>query len=653
MTPAELAALCAGVVPKGQGFMARCPAHDDHTPSLSIDPGITGVLLKCFAGCPTPTIVAALGLTMADLCPERASGPRVPVATYPYYDATGLLVYEVVRYTSPKTFRYRRPDPLRPGEWLWNIQGVPRVLYHLPQLLSSPLETPVYLVEGEKDVQTLEALGCLATTNPMGSDNGSGTKWLPAFTACLEARSVILLPDHDEAGEKHATYVSQQLHGVAAAVHVLRLPGLADKEDVTDWVHHGGTRQELDALVTSLMTPHALAVLRQTAEVARSELAWLWWPYLMRGALCMLDGDPGQGKSLLSLCLASTLSVGGMLPDQQGTLTVPAPYGTSLFFAAEDDVGAVTRPRLEYLGADLTRIYHFQGAQRTPGAPLQPFTLQDMDVLRDALEQIHPLLVVLDPIQAYFGSGVDMNRANETRQLLEPLAALAREYQCAMILVRHAAKGGGDGNGLAMMRGLGSVDLVAAARTALYVQEHPGNEHEALVCHSKSNASMRGRTLIFSKDKGEFAWAGVTRILGEDIAGSGRGPNPRERIEVALWLEKKLNDQFQFVTDLEMEAEVEGYSGAMLKKVKKMLKIKSKKMGFEESTWAWRLESLPIITQPPPSGYGSSSSSSSSTDSRDTRAPSHISIGYEDGVTMYAAETVENMNGKESQDVTF
>jgi putative DNA primase/helicase len=188
---------------------------------------------------------------MGDLFADEPTGRRGIVATYPYYNADGLLVYEVVRYANPKTFRQRRPHPARPGEWLWKMRDVPRLLYRLPKLLSSPLETLVYLVEGEKDVETLEALGCLATTNPMGSDNGTGNKWLPAFTACLTDRHVVLLPDHDTSGQIHVAYVARQLQGVAASVRILALPGLGDKEDVSDWVAHGGTRADLEALLIS------------------------------------------------------------------------------------------------------------------------------------------------------------------------------------------------------------------------------------------------------------------------------------------------------------------------------------------------------------------------------------------------------------------
>ena len=161
--------LLEGVVRRGDGYMALCPAHDDRTPSLSIREGDDGrVLLHCFGGCEPERVVAALGLGLADLYPMGPPGrgtPRV-VAEYPYRDETGALLY-VVERREPKAFRQRRPDGH--GGWLWNLDGARRVLYRLPALVAAdPLEA-VFLVEGEKDADALAALGLVATTSPLGA----------------------------------------------------------------------------------------------------------------------------------------------------------------------------------------------------------------------------------------------------------------------------------------------------------------------------------------------------------------------------------------------------------------------------------------------------------------------------------------------------
>ncbi|MBN2566029.1 MAG: hypothetical protein JXB46_10005, partial [Candidatus Eisenbacteria bacterium] len=162
-----------------QGQQYRCPAHDDHKPSLSVTEGDDGrVLLTCHAGCTPEDIVAALGLTMADLF--NPNGGRPPggapklVATYDYESEDGSLLFQVCRY-DPKDFRQRRPDGN--GGWIWNLTGVRRVLFRLPRVLEAARSgETVYVVEGEKDVLSLEAAGVVATCN-----SGGAGKWREAY----------------------------------------------------------------------------------------------------------------------------------------------------------------------------------------------------------------------------------------------------------------------------------------------------------------------------------------------------------------------------------------------------------------------------------------------------------------------------------------
>ncbi len=293
MTAADIADLLHGKR-CGAGWMARCPAHDDRTPSLSIDMGRDGrVLLHCHAGCSYDAVVTALGLTAADLMPPRDAvpdialtweseicvpaivyagslpddgnvsdkaltwdseiGPAPPpepapppgsvVATYHYTDGAGRLLYDVIRY-APKSFKQRRPD----GQdgWIWNLRGVERVLYRLPEVLKGVAagET-VYVVEGEKDAEALAKLGLCATCN-----SGGAGKWQPSYTAVLEGADVVILPDRDEPGRKHGELVAAALRGRAKVVRIVELPDRDGHsvKDVFDWIAAGGSRDELAAL---------------------------------------------------------------------------------------------------------------------------------------------------------------------------------------------------------------------------------------------------------------------------------------------------------------------------------------------------------------------------------------------------------------------
>jgi hypothetical protein len=231
------------------GFTALCPAHDDKTSSLSISLGDNGkILLKCHAGCEWKPIVEALELEASVLFPPRESNRRSSrlgriVKTYDYKDENGELLFQVVRYET-KEFRQRRPDGN--GGWQWNLDGVRRVLYRLPELTKADPEEPVIVCEGEKDVDRLRERGFIATTNAAGAG-----KFHLVDSTPLHGRDVVIIPDNDEAGQKHAEQVASILHEKAESIRVLNLPDLPDKGDVSDWLDSGSDAAKLCDLMSS------------------------------------------------------------------------------------------------------------------------------------------------------------------------------------------------------------------------------------------------------------------------------------------------------------------------------------------------------------------------------------------------------------------
>ena len=293
--------------------------------------------------------------------------------------------------------------------------------------------------------------------------------------------------------------------------------------------------------------------------VTRTPVTWLWWPYIALGKLAMLDGDPGIGKTLLMTQIAASLSKSYPLPDQDGTVAFATggPHVT-VMLSTEDGLEDTLKPRLEDAGADCAKIKVLTG-WKDAGDAVHAFSFQDMPMLEQVLQKEDPRLVVIDPIQAYLGSGVDMHRANETRPLLDALRRLADQYQCAIVCIRHPAKS--TQGGKALHRGLGSVDLIGAARTGLFVEQHPLHPAIAMVAQSKSNIGPLGRTVMFSKAGGQFEWCGVSRLSAEMMAGSGRGPDPYAFLEAVCWLERRLEDGLPVSSVLlREEAEEDGLS---------------------------------------------------------------------------------------------
>lgn len=225
MTTTEILDRLQAVRRNGSGWMAKCAGHEDDHASLSVKEGDSGrTLFRCFAGCATEAIVAAMGLSMADLFPESEPAKTI-VSTYDYRDADRQLLYQVVRYSN-KTFLQRRPDGA--GDWIWNRNGTTPVLYRLPELRQAP-DRLVFITEGEKDADRLAVLGLIATTNVTGAG-----KWHDEYNAEFAGRKVVILPDNDEPGRAHAAQVAAALLPVAAEVRIVALPGLPPKGDVSD-----------------------------------------------------------------------------------------------------------------------------------------------------------------------------------------------------------------------------------------------------------------------------------------------------------------------------------------------------------------------------------------------------------------------------------
>jgi putative DNA primase/helicase len=220
----------------GSSWVAKCPSHDDRTPSLSIRDADGKALFYCHAGCSQENVIEALRARgLWEPGPEKSGlSPRI-VATYGYCDERGDLLYQTVRY-DPKDFKQRCPDGR--GGWIWK-KGPRQVLYRLPEVLEAPI---VFVAEGEKDVETLRDQGFVATTNA----GGANAQWLPEFTNTLRAREVILLPDADEPGRRRVLLIARALLGYAAKIIVLELEGA---HDVTEWFERGHSEIELIARV--------------------------------------------------------------------------------------------------------------------------------------------------------------------------------------------------------------------------------------------------------------------------------------------------------------------------------------------------------------------------------------------------------------------
>lgn len=235
-----------GVSETGNGWQARCPCrHDDENPSLSVseDERTGNILVTCHRGspCSSKEICESMGLTQAALFPpqKRTKEKLELVKTYDYTDEQGNLLFQKLRYvdgSGKKTFRQRKPDGR--GGWEYSLGDTPKVLYNLPTVITGVKEGyPIWVVEGEKDADTLTDMGIIATTMP-----GGAGKWLPIHTEALAGGEIVVVTDNDEPGMAHAKVVAEELTKAGCSVSVWRTP---KGKDVTEFISLEGDLDDL------------------------------------------------------------------------------------------------------------------------------------------------------------------------------------------------------------------------------------------------------------------------------------------------------------------------------------------------------------------------------------------------------------------------
>lgn len=391
----------------------------------------------------------------AELPDERRTEPTTArqeiVATYDYVDEHGEVLFQVCRYGPQKTFRQRRPDG--PG-WSWKVQGVRQVPYNLPAVLKAPKGRAVFIAEGEKDVENLAAAGVLATCNA-----GGAGKWRPELSEHLAGRDVVILPDRDDAGQKHAALVASSLVGVAKRVRVLELPGLGPKQDPSDWLAAGGDKAQLVALAeatpdyepaTEPLHPVSAFGAIHWSELDQHETRadWLVEDLFFQGNAGMIYGEPGSGKSFLALhmglCVARGVPFLGKRTEQGGVL----------YQAGEGGQGLVKRLKAH-------RLHHRIADPTIPFVLLpESVNLFDGDVEpfvaeceMQAAAMTVPLRVIAIDTFSTATTGANENDGADVGRVLSAGKRLHRSTGASIIWVHHKNAGGSRERGHTSLRG--------------------------------------------------------------------------------------------------------------------------------------------------------------------------------------------------------
>lgn len=327
-------------------------------------------------------------------------------------------------------------------------------------------------------------------------------------------------------------------------------------------------------------------------SVKVEQIEWLLYPFIPFGKVTIIQGDPGEGKTTMVLQIIAKLTRGEPIllnkksqkeaqQDSEENLKQEVlsqdnsiqPVNV-IYQTAEDGLGDTIKPRLLAAGADCSRVLVIDDRE-------QPLTMLDVR-LEEAIMQTKARMVVLDPIQGFLGTDVDMHRANEIRPLMKRMAVLAEKYHCAIILIGHMNK---NSNGKSSYRGLGSIDFQAAARSVLIVGRLKDEPETRVMCHVKSSLAPEGKSVAFRLDKETgFQWIGEYDISADDLlSGDARGQKSRIAKEFLLDI---LADGGMAQKKIEEEANKQGIKKKTLRNAKQELEIDSVKRGNQ---WFWIL----------------------------------------------------------------
>lgn len=301
------------------------------------------------------------------------------------------------------------------------------------------------------------------------------------------------------------------------------------------------------------------------ADVEPEQVVWLWHPYIARGKLTILEGDPGLGKSWLTCALASAVTRGRGFPGCE-----PFEAGNVLMLSAEDGLGDTLRPRLDAVGADVRRIHALN----------EPLTFDTPGLLRleVAIIERQPALIIIDPLFAFTGGKVDIHRANECRAISAPLALIAERNGCAMLAVRHLGKSRGGGH--ALNAGIGSIDFTAAARSVLLVGRDPDDENKRAIVQTKNNLAPHGLSIGYKLEDDRFFWTGESDLTAGRILSVVSNDDERSALTEAVdFLRSALAGGEREVDEVKAEARRAGVSDATLRRARERLNLKAIRLG--------------------------------------------------------------------------
>ena len=294
-------------------------------------------------------------------------------------------------------------------------------------------------------------------------------------------------------------------------------------------------------------------------DIEQTNVDWLWFPYIPFGKLTIIQGNPGEGKTYFAMMLTAACTNRKLFPNMEDIEPFNVIYQT-----AEDGMGDTIKPRLVEAGADLSRVMVIDDSEEV-------LTLSD-DRIEKAVRQNQVRLVIIDPVQAFIGADVDMNRANEVRPVFRKLGMIAEKTGCAIVLIGHLNKSSGTQS---TYRGLGSIDIMAAVRSLIFIGKVRKDPTTRVLIHEKSSLAPPGETMAFKLgDEEGFRWVGAYEISADELLDGKEGKATETKLERGAKLIKELlADKKEIsIRKLDEKAKEQGISGRTMRDVRSRMK---------------------------------------------------------------------------------
>lgn len=531
------------------------------------------ILRRGYYSARTKTELAKLGFS------ERQR--RAPALVIPMYSPAGERVTHQIRPDAPregvdgKTIKYETPTG----------SAIHLDVHPSQTVRVRDASVPLWITEGVKKADSLASGGeCAIALQGVWCWKKDGVPLQEWEDVRLWGRPVCVIFDSDVMTNPKVQAALEDLVGFlksrGASVKVAYLPDAPSggKQGVDDFLASGKGVQSLKPIIHEELREDLLPTGKLLSEVHPERVEWLWPRRIPKGKITVLDGDPDNGKSVLTTDLAARITAGLNLPDE-----TPTEAAGAVLVSAEDGAADTIRPRFDAAGGDPTRALLLGDED--------PFAIPgDIPRLERAVRQVGAALVVVDPIMAFLARDVNSNRDQDVRRALTPLKQMAERTGAAVVLVRHLNKTQG---GNTLYRGGGSIGIIGAARSGMVVGRHPDDEELRVLAGQKNNLSLPPESLAYeieTADNGSarIAYKGVSEATAGQILDVPTGGEGKSALaEAQEFLRSELRSHPVSAKAIERRASEASLYTRTLKRAKKALGVESDKES--DGSWTWKL----------------------------------------------------------------